>query len=206
MITSVDEAIIEVQQSLCPISRLPLVESFIRYRVEKFGTITVESESTVREDATWLPRFGFDFILPAGFEKIEFFGRGPDESYQDTRHTQYGLYRNTVDGEYVPYIMPQDHGNHDGVTYACIYDELGRGLEFTAEQCFEFKASHYDAHELTDAIHTNEVIRHDETFVRIDYKDSGIGSASCGPELLEKYRLSEKKIHFCFSLYPVYRL
>ena len=36
--------------------------------------------------------------------------------------------------------------------------------------------------------------------VRIDYKDSGVGSNSCGPDLLEKYRLDEKEIQFGFSV------
>ena len=51
-----------------------------------------------------------------------------------------------------------------------------------------------------DANHQNELIKDDSTNIRIDYKNSGVGSNSCGPKLLEKYRLSEKEIHFEFCI------
>ncbi|MEG2670549.1 MAG: hypothetical protein RR957_08785 [Oscillospiraceae bacterium] len=38
--------------------------------------------------------------------------------------------------------------------------------------------------------------------LRVDYKVSGIGSNSCGPELLEKYRVDDKKIEFDFFILP----
>ena len=47
---------------------------------------------------------------------------------------------------------------------------------------------------LTDAMHIDELKKEDATIIRIDYKNAGIGSGSCGPQLLEKYRLDEKKI------------
>ena len=47
-------------------------------------------------------------------------------------------------------------------------------------------------------MHIDELEDTGHITVRIDYKNSGIGSNSCGPMLLEKYRLSEKDIHFEF--------
>jgi beta-galactosidase len=41
------------------------------------------------------------------------------------------------------------------------------------------------------------------TFVTIDYKQNGIGSNSCGPELFEKYRFSEKEFKCAFRIKPV---
>ncbi len=52
----------------------------------------------------------------------------------------------------------------------------------------------------TAAEHTDEIGEPDAVHVRIDYKVSGIGSASCGPALDEKYRLCEKKISFAFTM------
>lgn len=51
---------------------------------------------------------------------------------------------------------------------------------------------------LTAAMHIDELKKSDVTHVRIDYKVSGIGSNSCGPDLIEKYRLSEKEIRYAF--------
>ena len=66
--------------------------------------------------------------------------------------------------------------------------------------------SHYDhleqmsIEQLTAAEHTDEIGEPDAVHVRIDYKVSGIGSASCGPALDEKYCLCEKKISFAFTM------
>ena len=49
-----------------------------------------------------------------------------------------------------------------------------------------------------------DVVKKDgKIHVRIDYKNSGVGSNSCGPALPEKYRLSEKTIEFGFSMRAV---
>jgi len=43
-----------------------------------------------------------------------------------------------------------------------------------------------------------------ETSVIIDYRNSAVGSNSCGPELAEELRISEKKFSFSFSIKPVF--
>ena len=65
---------------------------------------------------------------------------------------------------------------------------------------FEINVSHYNSKSLTEALHIDELKEDDATYIRIDYKNSGIGSHSCGPELMEKYRLSEKQIDFEFYI------
>ena len=76
---------------------------------------------------------------------------------------------------------------------------MKNGLCFVAD-CMEFNVSHYTSEMLMKATHQDELIKSDCTNIRIDYKNSGIGSNSCGPELLDKYRLSEKTIHFEFYI------
>lgn len=52
-------------------------------------------------------------------------------------------------------------------------------------------------------VYTDELISDGKTHLRIDYKVSGIGSASCGPALADQYRLSEKQIVFNSHYIPV---
>ena len=111
---------------------------------------------------------------------------------------QVGLYSSTAEDEYVPYVRPQEHGNHTAVRLLRIGD-----LEFTAEEDFEINVSRYSAAAIHKAEHTDELVSDGMTHLRVDYKDSGIGSNSCGPDLEEKYRLSEKQIHFAFSVCPI---
>jgi len=79
---------------------------------------------TVDSSVTDLPRVGLRFDLPAGFENLEWYGRGPSESYPDrTAGYPVGRYRSTVTDQYVPYVLPQEHGGHADTRWVA----LGRG-------------------------------------------------------------------------------
>ena len=67
----------------------------------------------------------------------------------------------------------------------------------------EINVSRYSTAALLKAEHTDELIADGKTHLRIDYKVSGIGSNSCGPELEQEYRLAEKEIRFTFSIQPM---
>ena len=65
---------------------------------------------------------------------------------------------------------------------------------------FDINVSNYTVEILTEAMHTNELKEADYVTVRIDYKNAGVGSASCGPALLEQYRVNDKDIDFKFRI------
>ena len=112
------------------------------------------------------------------------------------RSASIDWFESDADSEYVPYIMPQEHGNHTNTKVLCIEN----GLTFEAETEFDINVSHYTTEVLDKATHWDELQKDSSTNIRIDYKNSGIGSGSCGPELLEKYRLNEKNIKFDFYI------
>ena len=111
--------------------------------------------------------------------------------------SQIGLYNSDTDSEYVPYVKPQEHGNHTDTVYL----KIGK-LAFSAQNGFEFNASNFGWKSIYEANHTDELLKDGKTHLRIDYKNSGSGSNSCGPSLAVKYRLNEKKIDFAFSVRP----
>jgi len=92
--------------------------------------------------------------------------------------------------------MPQEHGNHYGVSYI----KLQNGLTFDTENKFEINVSEYTSEILTKAKHTDELCKSGNVILRIDYKNAGVGCNSCGPELPEKYRVNDKTEDFCFSV------
>ncbi len=188
---------ITVNGSLSGVSRIPFFHFETRYFVSASGEISVSLNGNIREKCIWLPRLGFEFKTPFDSSKFSYFGMGPYENYCDMNHaSMVDRFESDADREYVPYIMPQEHGNHIKTKVL----EMDNGLTFEAENGFEFNVSHYSSHTLMNARHWDELKKSDSTIIRIDYKNSGIGSASCGPALLEKYRLSEKEIHFEFTI------
>ena len=54
----------------------------------------------------------------------------------------------------------------------------------------------YTQEELSAKKHNFELEEHTETVLCLDYKMSGVGSQSCGPELKEEYRLKEERMNY----------
>ena len=196
--TQMENNVITVEGSLAGVSRLPVIRHTAEYRVYGDGRVEVDFNGTVREDAYWLPRLGFEFTLPASSNTFSYFGYGPYESYRDTHHASYiGQFESSAEREYVNYIYPQEHGNHTAVKELTIGD-----LKFESEY-MEINVSEYTPKMLAKANHIDELEKDGLIHLRVDYKVSGIGSNSCGPILDEKYRLSEKKFEFKYSFVPV---
>jgi len=139
---------------------------------------------------------------------VEYFGWGPHESYVDKRRSaRRGRYLTTVDEMYEPYIMPQEHGSRYGTEWAIVSNELGMGLKFEGGAPFSLNASHYTPEDLTRAAHDYELakLKRRETIVHVDFLMSGVGSGSCGPQLLEKYREYGRSIRAELGILPVFK-
>ncbi len=189
--------IIYAEGWLAGVGHMPFLSYKTEYGFYDDGSMRVKLSAKVRENCMWLQRLGFEFKTLYENDKFRYFGRGPVENYCDMHlHTTTSWYESSAKNEYFPYIMPQEHGNHTN----CRELEIHNGLKFTADQSFEINVSHYNSKSLTEALHIDELKEDDATYIRIDYKNSGIGSHSCGPELMEKYRLSEKQIDFEFYI------
>ncbi len=191
---------VTVKGMLGGIARTPILSYLLRFDFAQSGGVTVclqaELCKELQEDF-FLPRLGLEFVLKRKNNAFSYFGMGPEENYCDmNRHARMGLYYSTAAKEYVPYICPQEHGNHTKTKWL----SMSGGLEFDGAPEFEFVVSEYPAEELTRKMHADELKKSGYTHLRIDYKDSGLGSNSCGPVLLPKYRLDEKKIKFTFHM------
>ena len=182
--------------SIAGISRVPVFRYTTVISVFADGRIDIRLSGDVRNGAVYLPRLGFEFPLNGKNKRFKYFGMGPYENYIDMHHaSKIDLYESDADSEYVNYVRPQEHGNHIAVDML----KIGK-LEFSSPEKFSFNVSNYSIEALYKANHTDELQKDGAVHLRIDYKVSGIGSNSCGPKLLEKYQLCEKKIDFSFSL------
>ncbi|NLE54543.1 MAG: DUF4981 domain-containing protein [Lentisphaerae bacterium] len=171
-----------------------------RYLVLGDGEILVENLITISPAFPDLPRVGVTMTLAPALEQLSWFGRGPHESYADRKAgTMVGLYQGTVTEQYLPYVLPQEHGNKTDVRWLAL--EAGpndAALLFQAEnRLLEASASHFSAEDLTKAFHTNELEARDEVILNLDFAQRGLGGASCGPDTLQQYRLEPG--HYSFS-------
>jgi beta-galactosidase len=172
-----------------------------RYTLLPSGKLLVSNHVIIGKGIIDLPRIGINICLRTGLENLEWYGRGPWENYPDRKSSaMIGHYISTVNEQYIPYIMPQEHGHKTDVRWLSICDQNGRGIKVEGFPSFEFSASHYSANDLYSAQHTYELKLRDETWLNIDYGMRGLGTASCGPDTLDEYRLLKSKYEFKYSL------
>ena len=195
-------------------SRLPLYNLKITYKVSAYGLdVNVEGTSARKEVdghplwepspklGLYLPRFGVRYVVDSTFEGLEYFGKGPYESYVDlSAHTRYGLHNSFVSEEYEPYVRPQECGNHYGVTEVTLSEHRGSTLKVTTDKTIEFSALHYSTEQLDKVEHRHELTEEDATHLIVNYKVGGIGSNSCGPQPLEQHRFKDKEINFSYRI------
>ena len=192
----IEENKILVSGSLAGVSRVPFARYDLTVTIFEDGKIDFDLNTKIGNNVIWLPRFGFEFTLPKNANKFSYFGYGPYESYCDMHNgSKVSLYESNTEKEYVPYVRPQEHGNHYGTNMLKIGNML-----FESQNGFEFNASDYSTNTLYKANHTDELQKDGFVHLRVDYKVSGIGSNSCGPQLEQIYRLNDKEFNFKFSL------
>jgi beta-galactosidase len=197
---------ISVNFSLGGYIKRPILHGEAKWTVDGTGQITLKVKVKVTEELPFLPRFGLQLTMPKGTEEVEYFGFGPHESYVDKcQSVKKGKYIMKVDELAEHYIMPQENGSRFDTDWTILSNLQGMGLHFESDERFSFNASHYTPEDLTAAKHAHELVKRTETIVHMDYKMSGVGSNSCGPELLEKYRLNEKEFEFSLKIKPVFK-
>lgn len=135
----------------------------------------------------FLPRFGVRMFLDKSASAVTYYGYGPYESYSDKHLASYmGKFDTTVADMHEDYVKPQENGSH----YGCKYAKIGPVEVYG--KAFSFNASEYTQEELMSKAHNFELEKSGMTVLCIDYRQCGIGSNSCGPQLTEKERLEKK--------------
>ena len=173
------------------------------YTVRGSGEVQIDAHVLPAAGLPYLPRIGLQMALPGGYEQLTWYGRGPHECYSDRQEgARVGVYGGTVAEQYVPYIVPEENGNKTDVRWAALSGLDGVGLLAVGSPALSVSAHHFTPEDLTAARHTFELKPRPEIILNLDYAQSGLGSASCGPGRLEKYQLKAEETSFSVRLMP----
>lgn len=171
------------------------------WRIYSDGTIVAGIEGRKSKDMPFLPRFGIRILLPKEFFDVSYRGYGPEESYVDKHQaSKFGWYHANVGNMLEDYIRPQENGSHYHTYEAVVKNAEGTAVRISSEDTFSFQILPYMQEELTEKKHNHELQKCPYTVMSLDYKMSGIGSQSCGPELLEQYKLNEEEMKYQLKL------
>jgi beta-galactosidase len=173
------------------------------------GTLMVNSMIRPASTGAVIPKLGFRLEMPAAMEQLEWFGRGPWDSYRDRKEACLpAIYSSTVTAQREDYILPQEHGTKQEVRWLSLADDEGRGLLFVAPDQMAASAVHFRPEDnYTDRSsrrkHPYQFQTCANTVISLDAVTRGLGNASCGPEVMEKYELHAQNTTFRFFIMPL---
>jgi len=178
------------------------------YTIHGNGEIIVESNyKPGSEKLAMMPRFGNELVVAPGLENITWYGRGPRETMIDRNFEPIGVYRSTVDKEWVEYMRPQENGNKTEVRWVKLTNAGGIGLMAIGDVPLNVTARHYTKEDLEHAAYTFQMKRHPETYVNLDLKQMGAGgidSWSANAYPMMPYRIaSDQAYSYSYRLRPV---
>ncbi len=167
------------------------------------GIVRYEYHADVPDGLSDLPRLGTVFTL-SELNELEWFGLGPHESYSDRRSSvTVGRFTSSVADQYVPYMHPQDHGRHEDTRWVAVHNGRVGLIAVASPDChFSFSARQFDDADLEEAKTTADLIPRAHTILSIDHRVRGVGTGSCGPDTLPRYRITSGRYRWSFVLAP----
>jgi len=195
---------VEVSARIAPPVRSWGISCTYEYTVYGTGDIVIMVKGVPAEGGPrTLPRIGLELRIPKQFEHVTWYGRGAGESYADTKQAnRVGVYAKSVDELYTPYTFPQENGNRSEVRWVSVANGRGTGLLAVGMPEVNFSLHRYTVEQLEKARHTYELSDAGQLIWHLDYRQNGIGSASCGPGVLPQYELLTNPFQFVLRLRP----
>ena len=173
------------------------------------GTLMANSIINPSNKGAIIPKLGFRLEMPSSMEQLSWFGRGPWDSYRDRKEACLpAIYKSTVTDQREDYILPQEHGTKQEVRWLSLTNGEGQGLLFVAPDKMAASAVHFRPEDnYTDrgnrSKHTYQFKACATTVVSLDAATRGLGNASCGPDVMEKYELHAANTPFRFLIIPL---
>lgn len=176
-----------------------LVKHQTKRSVRKDGLVRFEHSVIVPKALEDLPRIGVSFPLPEGFTVVSWWGNGPHECYPDRESSaMLGIYSGEADE--LPYLVPQEYG----LRTQCRWFEVSNPktaevIRIEAEgEPLHMSALPYTTQDLYQAVDQAELIKRPYLTMNIDVAHRGLGTASCGPDVLPKYQIQPGKYQFAY--------
>jgi beta-galactosidase len=168
------------------------------------GGVRVEETVVVPAELADLARVGVVMETVPGLERLEWFGRGPVETYPDRRRAAaIARWNSTAAAEYVPYVRPQENGGHADVRWLEVSDGAGRGFRLVMDEPRQVSATHFRDEDLATAAHDVELVPRSATVIHVDAAHRGLGTASCGPDTLPRYMVGPGTWRWTWTIEPL---
>ena len=169
----------------CKAGRLGVTSEYALIR----GGLYVSHSFLIGKNFNNLPRIGVRWKFSKEYKNLTWFGKGPQETYEDRKESGIKKkHSSSVEAQYVPYIMPQEHGNLTEISWLKISCGA-KFVKFWSQSEIQASVSNYLDEDLSCALRTSELSPTDYCWVYLDAMQRGLGGASCGPDTLDRYQV-----------------
>jgi len=181
------------------------------FTISGSGIIEVSNDfDAIKGEHSNFFKFGNEMVLPSNYKDIEWYGKGPFESYADRQHAaKVGIFKGAISNQYFPYIRPQETGNKNDVRWVKLTGSDGSGLKIYGEKPLYVSALNFSKDDLDSGNektqhHAGDLSPRKEVFVNIDGFQQGLGSINSWGRLpLEQYRLPYKSYSYSYWIIPL---
>lgn len=151
-------------------------DEMLTYTINGEGQIQLTIQFSAQDTLPNLPRAGVQLVVDRSFDQIEYFGKGPHETYQDrTMGAKIGHYKQSLSEFGTPYTRPQEHGNHMKVSKIKFATKETQKAIYIHGADLNISAYPYTIEELDKASHTIDLPNNDFITINIDALQMGLG-------------------------------
>jgi len=167
-------------------------------QVRTDGSVEYRHRVTVPESLAGLPRIGVQFALPNTFSYVRWFGRGPHENYPDRNSSaMHDVWAREPDES--PYLVPQEFGLRTDCEWIEFVSPHAKvRIDVLQPATMHFSAVHHTPSQLQEALDTTQLRRSSDLIVHLDVAHRGLGTASCGPDVLPQYEIPAGTFEFAY--------
>ena len=183
----------------------------LEYLINGEGKVQVTTVlQGIKDSLPVLPRFGTNFHVLQEFNKVEWYGRGPHENYEDRKTSALlGHYESSVKELYFPYTRPQENGYKTDVRWVSFINTNGKGIQIMAPSSFGFSAHHqlnedFDPGKSKQQRHTTDITERDLVNINVDHRQMGVGGDnSWGRMPHNQYQIKPNDMSFSYVISPI---
>ncbi|HNX78930.1 MAG TPA: DUF4981 domain-containing protein, partial [Prolixibacteraceae bacterium] len=192
--------VLNVESHTCNPGRSTCFDNRFVYTISGDGKMRVDHTVTPQgKMPEWLPRVGLQLVLDSTFNRLEWYGRGPFETYPDRKTgAKLNVWSGLVRDQYVPYLIPQENGNKSDVRWFTLKNGSGKGIRISGEAPFNFSALQVESGNLSRALYPFQLKPFDGITLNLDYALSGVGCTAIS--VLNAYRVAPSVKRFQWVL------
>ncbi len=158
------------------------------YIVHPSGVVELEANYT--PVTSNLRRIGMLMQFNSDFAYTRYYARGPlDNTIDRKQGSDLGIYERLVSDFHVDYVRPQTSGDRQDLRWIILHNAEGQGVCVETEGQVNLSLDNYTDEFKHNYLHQWEMPASDDVYANFDYAQLGVGNASCGAGVLDKYKL-----------------